>query len=162
MKWLFPHPVLSAGVFGASILLSSSVQPPSLALAALMALGAPQVMRTLGIAPVRIRRPLTILRLAWMVALDILRSNVRVARILLGHRVSERVAGFVQIPLELRDRYALAVLAIIITSTPGTLWIEYDRLNGRLLIHVLDLVDEAEWIQSIKTRYERPLMEIFE
>jgi multicomponent K+:H+ antiporter subunit E len=31
-----------------------------------------------------------------------------------------------------------------------------------LMIHVLDLVDEAEWIRTIKQRYERHLLEIFE
>jgi hypothetical protein len=31
-----------------------------------------------------------------------------------------------------------------------------------LLIHVLDLVDEQSWIDSIKQRYERPLLEIFQ
>ena len=30
------------------------------------------------------------------------------------------------------------------------------------MIHVLDLVDENEWIRTIKGRYEQPLLEIFE
>jgi multicomponent K+:H+ antiporter subunit E len=30
------------------------------------------------------------------------------------------------------------------------------------MIHVLDLVDENEWIRTIKGRYERLLLEIFE
>ena len=30
------------------------------------------------------------------------------------------------------------------------------------MIHVLDLVDESEWIRTIKDRYERRLLEIFE
>ncbi|MGW8175761.1 MAG: Na+/H+ antiporter subunit E [Stenotrophomonas sp.] len=62
----------------------------------------------------------------------------------------------------MRDRYGLAVLAIIITSTPGTLWVEYESATGRLLLHVLDLVDEETWVRLIKDRYERRLMEIFE
>ena len=34
---------------------------------------------------------------------------------------------------------------------------------GRVLtIHVLDLIDESEWIRTIKNRYERRLLEIFE
>jgi multicomponent K+:H+ antiporter subunit E len=31
-----------------------------------------------------------------------------------------------------------------------------------LIIHVLDLVDESDWIRTIKTRYEKLLLEIFE
>ena len=65
------------------------------------------------------------------------------------------------IPLDLRDPYGLAALACIITSTPGTLWVDFDAASGTLTIHVLDLVDESEWIRTIKGRYERLLLEIF-
>ena len=71
-------------------------------------------------------------------------------------------AGFLSIPLTLRDRYGLSVLACIITSTPGSIWVNYDTVRGVLLIHVLDLVDEEVWIRTIKDRYERLLLEIFE
>ena len=71
-------------------------------------------------------------------------------------------SGFVAIPLALTDRYGLAVLACIITSTPGTIWVSYDPAANVLLIHVLDLVDEATWIGTIQQRYERPLLEIFQ
>ncbi|MGY3360349.1 multisubunit Na+/H+ antiporter MnhE subunit [Bradyrhizobium sp. GM0.4] len=66
------------------------------------------------------------------------------------------------IPLDMRNPYGLAMLACIITSTPGTLWVNFDAQKGLLMIHVLDLVDEAEWIRTIKQRYERHLLEIFE
>lgn len=161
MKAVLPHPLLSLGLFFASVLLSSSLAPPSLALGLLMALAAPQVMRVLRIDPVRVRAPGAILTLAGRVAVDVIRSNIAVAQILAGRR-AERVSGFIHIPLDLKDRYALAVLAIIITSTPGTLWVEFDRARGRLLMHVLDLVDEETWVRIIKDRYERLLLEIFE
>jgi multicomponent K+:H+ antiporter subunit E len=56
----------------------------------------------------------------------------------------------------------LAVLAIIVTATPGTAWMEYDAASGSLLLHVFDLVDEASWTDLVKNRYEHMLMEIFE
>lgn len=161
MRWLLPHPLLSAGLFVASLLLSASLAAPSIALAVVMALAAPQVMRAMRIDPVRVRAPGAILKLAGRVAIDVVRSNLAVGQILAGRR-TDRVSGFVHVPLDLKDRYGLALLAIIITSTPGTLWVEYDRVRGRLLMHVLDLVDEATWIEIVKQRYERPLMEIFE
>jgi len=161
MKAVLPHPLLSLGLFFASVLLSSSLAPPSLALGLLMALAAPQVMRVLRIDPVRVRAPGAILTLVRRVAVDVVRSNIAVAQTLAGRR-AERVSGFIHIPLDLKDRYALAVLAIIITSTPGTLWVEFDRARGRLLMHVLDLVDEETWVRIIKDRYERLLLEIFE
>ncbi len=66
------------------------------------------------------------------------------------------------IPIDLRDPYGLAMLACIITGDAR------HRLGGLvagwvlLTIHVLDLQDEEAWIRTIKHRYERPLMEIFE
>lgn len=161
MSRLFPHPLLSVGVFVASVLLSASLAPPSILLGLVMALAAPQVMRAMRVDPVRVRAPGAIAVLAARVIIDVLRSNLAVAQILVGRR-ADRVSGFIHIPLDLKDRYGLAVLALIITSTPGTLWVEYDRARGRLLMHVLDLVDEETWVRTIKDRYERLLMEIFE
>jgi multicomponent K+:H+ antiporter subunit E len=99
--------------------------------------------------------------LAGFVAADIVRSNIAVALIVLGVTGRERKSGFVHIPLDLRQPYGLAVLACIITSTPGTLWVSFDEATGTLTIHVLDLIDESEWIRTIKGRYERLLLEIF-
>lgn len=161
MRAVLPHPLLSSGLFLASLLLSGDVAPPSIALALLMALAAPQAMRAMRLDPVRVGAPLAMMRLAGRVAFDVVRSNLAVAQILAGRR-ADRVSGFIHVPLELKDRYGLAVLALIITSTPGTLWVEYDRARGQLLMHVLDLVDEETWVRIIKDRYERLLMEIFE
>ena len=162
MRRVFPHPLLSLGLFVASILLSASVAPPSITLAAIAALTAPWVMIVLRVDPIRLRAPGAIARLAFSVATDVVRSNWAVAQIILGRRKADRVSGFVHVPLTLRDRYGLAVLAIIVTSTPGTLWVEYEADTGRLLLHVLDLVDEETWVRTIQDRYERRLMEIFE
>jgi len=107
-----------------------------------------------------IRSPRAAARLAGVVIADIIRSNLAVAAIVLSPR-RRHVAGFVRLPLELRDRNGLAVLAIIITATPGTAWVDFDQKRGSLLIHVLDLVDEGQWVRLIKERYEARLLEIF-
>ena len=108
------------------------------------------------------RRPITALRLLARVAIDVVRSNFAVARVVLGLRSRGRVAGFLPIPLALRDPAGLAVLACIVTATPGTSWVRYERDEGVLTLHVLDLADPGEMARSIKERYEKPLMEIFE
>src|SRR3546814_9466186 len=66
-----------------------------------------------------------IVKLAALVVADIVRSNIAVARIVL-FRPPEQRSGFIEFPTELRSPYALAVLAIIITATPGTLWVQHD------------------------------------
>jgi multicomponent K+:H+ antiporter subunit E len=108
-----------------------------------------------------VRAPGTLARLIVIVLYDMVRSNIDVARIILGLRRGERRTGFVSIPLDLREPIGLAILSVILTGTPGTLWVQYDSDTGRLLLHVLDDTGGDEWIRRVKDRYERPLMEIF-
>ena len=101
--------------------------------------------------------------LALVVLKDILQSNLAVARLVVGLGPRREVrAGFLDIPLDLRDPHGLAALAVIVTSTPGTVWVGLSSASDMLTLHVLDLQDKDEWIQLIKQRYERPLMRIFE
>jgi multicomponent K+:H+ antiporter subunit E len=110
----------------------------------------------------KFRRPRAAFRLAIVVLIEIIRSNNAVARLILSPGTRDRTSGFVRIPLDMRDPYGLAALACIITATPGTIWVEYDSTESTVLIHVLDLIDEDDWAQIIKERYEKRLMEIFE
>ncbi|HEY6631872.1 MAG TPA: Na+/H+ antiporter subunit E [Rhizobiaceae bacterium] len=161
MNRIFPYPVLTAALLVMWMLLTSFSAGQFL-LGGCIALAASHAMTALQPSKPRLRRWQLIPWLVGIVLLDILRSNIAVASIIVHGRRRERVSGFVTIPLDLRDRTGLAVLACIITSTPGTAWIEYDHDTGVLLIHVLDLVEEDEWVALIKTRYEAQLMEIFE
>jgi len=110
----------------------------------------------------RVRRPAVALRLLWHVSIDILRANLAVARIVLGLTGGRQIhAGFLKVPLDLRDPHGLAALAAIVTSTPGTVWADLSGDGTTLTLHVLDLRDDQALIDTIKHRYERPLMEIF-
>lgn len=162
MKRFFPHPLISCAVFIMWLILAGTYSQASFAFAAVLALIVPQILRTLEPEPVRIKNITAIIKLTGIVFCDIIRSNIAVAKIVLGGKKRERVSGFVHIPLTMKNTCGLAVLGIIITSTPGTLWVQYDSRMGVLLLHVLDLVDEEYWIKLIQSRYERLLMEIFE
>src|SRR3546814_7881226 len=70
----------------------------------------------------------------------IVRSNIAVAKIILGPRRKDLFSGFMIIPLDMRAPHGLATLAIIITATPGTLWVDFDSTRGTLMIHVLDQI----------------------
>ncbi|MBO1905860.1 Na+/H+ antiporter subunit E [Microvirga sp. 3-52] len=162
MSWFLPYPLLSAALLALWLLLNQSVSPGHLVLGSVLAVLASWAMAALRPEKPRIRRPGAALRLAGMVLIDILRSNLAVGRIIVRSREPGVNAGFLTIPLDLRDRQGLAVLSVIITSTPGTIWVSYDAAKGTLLLHVLDLIDETVWVRTIKDRYERRLMEIFE
>ena len=145
------------------LVLNESFAPGHWLLGAVLALGSVAVYSRLQPAANRVRnRPLAAVQLLALVLADIVRSNVAVARIVLGLGASKRTAGFLSLPLELRHPGGLAVVACIITATPGTSWVRYDRATGVVTIHVLDLVDEQAWIRLFKQRYERRLLEIFE
>lgn len=161
MKRLLPHPLLSGALILLWLLLNQSLSPGQILLGIGVALAAGWAFAALGADGSPTRRPAVAIRLIARVALDIVRSNVSVALIILGIGRRNRKSGFVEISLELRNPYGLATLACIITSTPGTLWVDLDRTSSTLTIHVLDLVDEEEWKRTIKDRYEVPLLEIF-
>jgi multicomponent K+:H+ antiporter subunit E len=162
MSWLLPYPLLSAALLVLWLLLNQSLSPGHLVLGSVLAVLASWAMAALRPEKPRIRRPGAALRLAGLVLIDILRSNLAVGRIIVRSREPGVSAGFMTIPLDMRSRQGLAVLSIIITSTPGTTWVNYDEAKGTLLLHVLDLVDETVWVRTIKDRYERLLMEVFE
>jgi multicomponent K+:H+ antiporter subunit E len=160
MMRLLPFPLVSAGLLVLWLLLNQALSLGQILLGALLALAGGWALAALQSPKARVRRVGVILRLLSLVLADILRSNIAVGRIVLGLAGPRRRSGFVNIPLDLRDPYALAALACIITATPGTLWVNFGA--GVLTIHVLDLIDESEWVRTIKSRYERHLREIFE
>ncbi|VTU15556.1 MULTISPECIES: Na+/H+ antiporter subunit E [unclassified Variovorax] len=160
-RWL-PSPPLSLALFVVWVLLNQSLHPATLLLAAILALVVPVLTQGLRPATVRMRRPGVALRLAGVIAIDLVRSALTVARLLLTRRSADMAPRFVRVPLVLRDPNGLAVLAMILCLTPGTAWAEIAFDRSMLLIHVFDLDDVQAFIDMVKERYEGPLMEIFE
>lgn len=161
MTRLLPFPLASAGLLGLWLTLNQTLSPGQILLGAILAIVGGLVLTALEAPKTCIRQMATVLHLTAVVVADIIRSNIAVAQIILGLGRRERTSGFVDIPLDLRNPYGLAVLACIITSTPGTLWVNFEAATGTLTIHVLDLIDEDDWFRTIKGRYERLLLEIF-
>lgn len=150
-------------LLAAWLILNESLSPGHILLGAALAAAGAAVFARLQPAAGRVRlRPAAVFSLLGLVLIDVVQSNIAVARIVLGLGPARRTAGFLSLPLAVRHPGALAVLACIVTATPGTSWVRYDREDNVVLIHVLDLADEAEWIRLFKQRYERRLMEIFE
>ncbi len=157
---VFPYPLLALALAAMWLVLRGSVAPLDVVVGVVLGAGLSRVMLRLDPDPPAIRRPRLVLELAGVVLYDILTSNLRMFAIILRFRSAHR-SGFVNIPLQLRNRYGLAALATIITSTPGTFWAAYDRRSGVLTVHVLDLHEPEYWVRTIKDRYERRLLEVF-
>jgi multicomponent K+:H+ antiporter subunit E len=112
MKRLFPYPILTLGLLLMWLVLNDSLAPAHVLLGLLMGLAGSAVYArlepprgTVGsfVVPAAM--------LIWLVFVDIIRSNIAVLRIALRLPAPDRVAGFLAIPLELRDPRGLAALA---------------------------------------------------
>lgn len=156
-------PVLVLALTILWLVLNQTLAPAQIVLGAALAVALAWSASALRPLRARVRRIDIAFALALTVLIDIVRSCFAVAHLVLGRTAPRDIhSGFLQIPLDLRDPHGLAVLAMIVTSTPGTVWAGLSPSGDTLTLHVLDLKDEAEWIRTIKRRYERPLMRIFE
>ncbi|SFA76346.1 multicomponent K+:H+ antiporter subunit E [Rhizobium sp. NFR07] len=157
---MLPYPLLTISLTLMWLLLNGFTLG-HLILGALVAVFASWAMASLRPDKPKLRKWHLLPKLFFIVLFDIIRSNIAVAWLILRGRSKNGRPGFLTIPLEIEDRTALAVLAVVLTSTPGSAWLEYDSYDRTILMHVLDVADEAAWIDTIKNRYEKLLMEIF-
>lgn len=157
---LVPSIPLSVTVFGFGLLLPDHINAGYIALALLLALLIPQVAKRLDreFAYIATLRPVP--RLIVVILYDIVRSNLHVARLVLGPEARLK-PGWVWVPLDMTNIHGITALASVITLTPGTVSAELSDDRRYLLIHALDLQDPQALIDEIKTRYEAPLKEIF-
>lgn len=155
-------PSVALALLALWLLLNQTLAPAHILLGAL--LGSVVAAFTAMLRPLQahLHRFDAALWLLLVVTWDILHSNLQVALIVLGAKRRGLRSGFLDIPLDLRDAHGLAALATIVTATPGTVWAGLSGDSTRLTLHVLDLDDEAALIRQIKSRYEQPLMRIFE
>lgn len=159
-RWL-PHPHLSILLLIIWLLLVNSVAFGQIVLGTVIAVLVPIYTNDFWTdRPQRIRL-LPLLRYTMVVVFDIVVANVQVAALILGP--SKRLKpAFVHYPLELETEFAITLLASTISLTPGTVSADVDSDGRGLLIHALDVEDEAALIAQIRERYEKPLKEIFE
>lgn len=162
-RW-FPSPLVSALLLLLWLLLNQSLEPAQWLLGAALALGVPVLAKAL-LLPLgypRLARPTAILALMSMAFKEIILSCIGVARLILFAKRQTRNSRFIRIPLDLRNPYGLALLSCLINSTPGTVWVEILPERHELILHVFDMQDEQWWKNTIKLRYERPIIAIFE
>lgn len=160
MRRVLPHPLLWLSLLGTWLLLNDSVSPGHILLGAVVAAAACWAVVAIEPPRPRVRRIGTVAGLVGFFVRDVILSNLAVIRLILSGRAPR--STFVTIPLDLEDPTGLAVLACIVTATPGSAWIHHDSLSASVTIHVLDTTDGAGWGAALKRNYERRLREIFE
>ena len=155
----FSHPWLSGLLAASWLLLQHSLAPVHLLAAALIGLTLPRLLH--GFLPAASRiQILPALRLSGVVLRDIVLSNIAVAKLVLGP-INQLQPAWIRLPLALQHPTAIALLASIITTTPGTVSCVIDEQRCCIWVHALNGADPAGLIADIQTRYEQPLMAIF-
>jgi multicomponent K+:H+ antiporter subunit E len=158
---LLPMPVHSLLLFIVWLLLNNTVAPGHLVLATFLAVGIPLLTSGMQDPQPSFRKPLVMIRYVLKVMGDIVVANFEVALLVVGS--SKKLSpAFVAIPIEIKHELPITILASTVSLTPGTVSAEISEDKKWLYVHVLHLTKEDELIASIKQRYERPLMEIFE
>ena len=156
---LLPHPFVSVLVARSRLMLAHSISAGNLLMALVLALLIPKLIQ-----PFIARTPdikwTAAIQLFFVVLWDIIISNVRVAKLVLGPTDRMQPKWF-RVPLETQHEQVNSILAMIITTTPGTVTAGIDQDRGDILVHALSTEDENVDIQDIKNRYEKPLIEIF-
>lgn len=156
----FPQPWLSLTLFVMWQFLSDGVSGGSIVLGLILAWVIPLITRGFWPDPPTFlrawRAPSYLLRVLW----DIIVASVDVAKLILSPR--EPRPMFICYALELEHPLAISILASTISLTPGTVSADVSDDNKLLLIHALDAEDEQKVIDTIRARYEKPLLEMFQ
>ncbi len=158
-RWL-PHPLFSLGLVAVWMLLNNTLSAGHLVLGVCLAWVIPWLAQGFWPEPLLVRKPLVLIRFAFVVLWDVIIANLLLVVRILGpsHKLQP---AFIRVPLDTDHEFAIAMLASTISLTPGTVSADLS-LDGRyLLVHCLHVSDIEEEIQLIKTRYEAPLKEIF-
>ncbi|MBU0745462.1 MAG: Na+/H+ antiporter subunit E [Gammaproteobacteria bacterium] len=158
-RWL-THPWLSVLLAITWLLLQHSVSVFHVLSGVLIGLIVPRLLKDFLPAPRRLNMRAAV-RLGGVVLWDIVVSNITVARLVLGP-MSRMQPAWVPVPLTLTHPTAIALLATIITTTPGTVSCTIDEERHEILVHALNCDDPAQMAADIKSRYETPLLAIFE
>jgi len=160
MKRLLPYPSLTLVLWLTWLLLNGFSVGHAL-LGLILAVVLPLGTRPFWPQVPLVRDRMGRLRFGLRVAKDILLANLAVALKVLGP-VKDLQPGFVEVPLDLRDSFAITVLTSTVSLTPGTVSADVSEDRTRLLVHALHVEDPQALVAEIKQRYEGPIKEIFE
>lgn len=161
-KRLFPHPLLSIVLALVWLALVNKVTPGNVVLGAILGVVVPMLTGPYWPRRAKMSNPLRVIEYVLVVLWDIVVANVQVAMIIMFKRNENIRSRWITVPLELTSPEAITVLAGTITMTPGTVSTMLAADGGSILVHCLHTDDPEEVRDTIKSRYEWRLKEIFQ
>jgi multicomponent K+:H+ antiporter subunit E len=160
LRRLLPHPVVSTCLLVIWLVLNASVEPGQILLGALFGVVVPLLVDPLWPDRPPLHRLPRLWRLFLIVNWDILIASLSVAWLTLTRPARRLQPQFIVVPLDCRDPYGMAILAGIVSMTPGTVAADLDQEHRLLLVHALHERDPAGAAARIKSRYEEPIREV--
>jgi len=161
MNRLLPHPALSAMLLIVWLLMANSITFGGIVLGGVFALILPKFTQPFWPDRPRMRFGRAFLGYLAIVLFDILVANFQVAWLILFRSNRDLRARWLIVPIDLTTPEAITMLAGTISLTPGTVSSDVSADGRFLLVHALDVDDEAADIARIKTRYEARLQRVF-
>lgn len=105
------------------------------------------------------QRVLGVLHLTGVFFIELWLSSVAVAKAALSPR-PHTASAIIAVPLDLRTDIGIAMLANLVTLTPGTCSLHVSDDRRTLYVHALDAADPDQVIRSIKQTFERAIARI--
>ncbi len=161
MKRFFPHPRMMLVLTVLWLLLVNTFNLGHLLLGLFLGWVIVHLCGDFLLTVPKVRKPLSLLWFISKVFYDIVVANMQVVKLVLGPKARLEPA-FVEVPVEIEDEFLLSAFACIISLTPGTVSAGLSSDHKTLLLHGLNVPDRDELIAEVKSRYEKPLLEIFE
>lgn len=90
---------------------------------------------------------------------ELIKANIQVAYEVITPRL-DMTPGIVRVPLDAETDIEITLLANLITLTPGTLSLDVSDDKKVLYVHSMYISDKEEFINGIKSGFERRLLEI--
>ncbi len=160
-RWL-PHPLMSLVLIVVWLFLVNTVTFAHLFLGTLLSIAIPWFTNRFWPERPKVAKPFLLFRFFFITFVtDVIVANLTVVRLFLLPDISRLRPRFIEIPLDTEDPMVITILASVISLTPGTVSAEVSDDRQTLIVHGLDVADEILAVQTIKTRYEAPLKEIF-
>lgn len=161
LRRLLPHPGLSVLLVIVWLLMANALTWGGLLLGVVFGVALPIMTAPFWPQRPKLRFGAPALAYVGVVLWDIVLANFQVAALILFRRTRDLQPRWLVIPIALDTPEAITVLAGTISLTPGTVSADVSADGRFLLVHALDVADEAAEIARIKTRYEARLQRVF-
>ena len=161
IRWLLPHPALSAMLLVVWLLMANTITVGGFVVGTILGVILPKFTQPFWPDRPRIRFGRALIAYLAVVLFDILVANFQVAWLILFRRNRDLRSRWLVIPIGLTTPEAVTMLAGTISLTPGTVSSDVSADGRYLLVHALDVTDEAAEIARIKARYEARLQQVF-